>query len=144
MGTCWCSDKRDDENENENENEEEEEDDDDDVVSEMNIQPGPSSAVTPMDIATTEFCDPCCRLVNPFIVDKLILEMLSLITSFIDNDEESPVPLMKLHALADKEEGWIQVVSSMVNVIPLEDPLGPSVITIVFDDCPLPAKESVI
>lgn len=51
---------------------------------------------------------------------------------------------MKLHVIADKDEGWFQVVSSMVHVIPMEDPLGPSAITIVFDDCPLPSKDSVI
>lgn len=63
---------------------------------------------------------------------------------FVPSDEESPVSLVKLHAIADKEEGWFQVVSSMVTVIPLENPLGPSAITIVFDDCPLPSKDSVI
>ncbi|KAL0852252.1 hypothetical protein ABMA28_000465 [Loxostege sticticalis] len=87
-----------------------------------------------------------CRVYKPFdsvIVDRLVLEMLSLIASFVDNEEESPVSLVKLHVIADKEDGWIQVVSSMVNVIPLEDPFGPSAITILFDDCPLPSKESV-
>lgn len=63
---------------------------------------------------------------------------------FCFSDEESPVLLVKLHVIADKEEGWLQVVSSMVNVIPLDNPLGPSAITIVFDDCPLPSRDSVI
>lgn len=31
----------------------------------------------------------------------------------------------------------------MINVIPLSDPLGPSVITLLIDDCPLPSKETV-
>ncbi|XP_013184944.1 RING finger and SPRY domain-containing protein 1 [Amyelois transitella] len=84
------------------------------------------------------------KVVDSIIVDHLVLEMLALIASFVDNDEESPVSLVKLHVIADKEDGWIQVVSSMVNVIPLEDPFGPSAITILFDDCPLPSKESVI
>lgn len=52
--------------------------------------------------------------------------------------------LVKLHVIADKEDGWIQVVTSIVNVIPLDDPFGPSAITILLDDCPLPSKESVI
>jgi hypothetical protein len=50
--------------------------------------------------------------------------------------------MLKLHVIADKEDGWIQVVSSMVNVIPMNDPLGPSVITLLLDDCPLPSKVS--
>ncbi|CAH2035287.1 unnamed protein product, partial [Iphiclides podalirius] len=70
--------------------------------------------------------------------------MLGIIASFVDNDEESPVSLVKLHVIADKEEGWIQVVSSIVNVIPLEDPFGPSAITILLDDCPLPSRDAVI
>lgn len=48
--------------------------------------------------------------------------------------------MLKLHAIADQEDGWIQVVTSMVNVIPIVDPLGPSVITLLLDDCPLPTK----
>ncbi|KAJ2954449.1 hypothetical protein O0L34_g2720 [Tuta absoluta] len=77
-------------------------------------------------------------------IDQLVLEMLSLIATFVDNDEESPVSLVKLHVIADKEEGWIQVVTSIVNVIPLDNPFGPSAITILLDDCPLPSKENVI
>ncbi|CAG2067351.1 unnamed protein product, partial [Timema podura] len=52
--------------------------------------------------------------------------------------------MLKLHVIADKEDGWIQVVSSMVKVIPMNDPLGPAVITLLLDDCPLPTKESVL
>lgn len=48
--------------------------------------------------------------------------------------------MMTLHAIADEEDGWIRVVTSMVNVIPISDPLGPSVIIILLDDCPLPTK----
>lgn len=52
--------------------------------------------------------------------------------------------MMRLHNIADNEEGWIQVVKSMVKVIPMSDPLGPSVITLLLDDCPLPSRESVL
>ena len=48
--------------------------------------------------------------------------------------------MIKLHSIADKESGWLIVVRSMVQVIPLEDPLGPAVITLLLDDCPLPSK----
>ena len=48
--------------------------------------------------------------------------------------------MLKLHSIADKEDGWIQVVSSMVNVIPMHNSLGPSVMTLLLDDCPLPSK----
>jgi hypothetical protein len=52
--------------------------------------------------------------------------------------------MLKIHAIADNEEGWLQVVSSMVSVIPMKDPLGPAVITLLLDDCPLPMKETVL
>lgn len=62
------------------------------------------------------------------------------ITLIIFSEEEPPEVLLKLHNIADQECGWIQVVQSMVNVIPVEDPLGPAVITLLLDDCPLPNK----
>ncbi|XP_076385864.1 RING finger and SPRY domain-containing protein 1 isoform X2 [Megachile rotundata] len=77
-------------------------------------------------------------------IDKLVLESLGVIGSLVDNEQEPPPAMLKLHAIADKEDGWIQVVSSMVNVIPMHNPLGPSVITLLLDDCPLPSKESVL
>jgi hypothetical protein len=45
-----------------------------------------------------------------------------------------------LHMIADKEKGWLTVVNSMINVIPIDDPLGPAVILLLLDDCPLPTK----
>jgi hypothetical protein len=55
---------------------------------------------------------------------------------------EPPPPLLQLHEIADKEVGWIEVVISMVNVIPMNNPLGPAVITLLLDECPLPTKVS--
>ncbi|RXG52170.1 RING finger and SPRY domain-containing protein 1, partial [Armadillidium vulgare] len=52
--------------------------------------------------------------------------------------------MSKLHTIADQESGWLIVVRSMVHVIPLEDPLGPAVIALLLDDCPLPCKETVV
>lgn len=48
--------------------------------------------------------------------------------------------MLKLHIIADKDKGWLAVVNSMINVIPLHDPLGPAVILLLLDDCPLPTK----
>lgn len=63
---------------------------------------------------------------------------------FNPSEQEPPPSMLRLHNIADNEEGWIQVVKSMVNVIPMTDPLGPSVITLLLDDCPLPSRESVL
>lgn len=59
-----------------------------------------------------------------------------------NSEQEPPPAMLKLYAIADKEDGWLQVVSSLVNVIPMHNPLGPSVITLLLDDCPLPSKVS--
>ena len=45
---------------------------------------------------------------------------------------------MVLHSIADNDDGWVQLVTGLVDVIPLNDPLGPAVITLLLDDCPLP------
>ncbi|KAL3208128.1 hypothetical protein MRX96_009720 [Rhipicephalus microplus] len=76
-------------------------------------------------------------------VEHLILETLSIIRTLVDNEQEPPPFMIKLHLIADKESGWLLVVRSMVNAIPMDDPLGPAVITLILDDCPLPTKESV-
>jgi hypothetical protein len=48
--------------------------------------------------------------------------------------------MVKLHNIAEHEDGWLLVVTSLVNAIPMEDPLGPAVISLLLDDCPLPTK----
>ncbi|XP_041987057.1 RING finger and SPRY domain-containing protein 1-like [Aricia agestis] len=84
------------------------------------------------------------KFVESHVVDQLVLEMLSVTASRTDNDQESPVALVKLNVIADKEDGWIQVVASIVNCIPLENPYGPTAISILVDSSPLPAKDTVI
>ena len=51
--------------------------------------------------------------------------------------------MLTLHKIADKESGWLAVVHSLIHVIPMDDPLGPAVITLLLDECPLPTKVSV-
>lgn len=57
---------------------------------------------------------------------------------------EAPEALRKLHWLADDGDGWIQVVLSMIHVIPLDNPLSPALITVILDDCPLPDKVYIL
>lgn len=56
------------------------------------------------------------------------------------SDQEPPPSMMKLHAVADQDSGWLMVIDSMVTVIPMDDPLGPANITLLLDDCPLPTR----
>ncbi|XP_018016845.1 uncharacterized protein LOC108673512 [Hyalella azteca] len=87
-----------------------------------------SSAGLPTELSTTS---------------RYVLETLHVIRSLVDNDQEPPASMLHLHNVADKESGWLSVVQSMVAVIPLDDPLGPAVITLLLDDCPLPSKETL-
>jgi len=69
---------------------------------------------------------------NISIINQIYLNLFS--------GSEAPEALRKLHWLADDGDGWIQVVLSMVHVIPLDHPLSPALITVILDDCPLPDK----
>lgn len=62
----------------------------------------------------------------------------------IDNSEAPPPPLEKLGKIADQELGWLNMVKSMIDVIPIDDPLGPATISLLLDECPLPAKETIL
>lgn len=84
------------------------------------------------------------KSVSPKDVEALILDSLRIIRSLVENDQEPPQELFKLHNIADQDDGWIQIVDSMVRVVPVEDPLGPAVITLLLDDCPLPNKNAVL
>jgi hypothetical protein len=52
--------------------------------------------------------------------------------------------MVLLHDITEKASGWIQLVKSLIRVVPIEHPMGPSVITLLLDDSPLPAKDSVL
>ncbi|KAK7583785.1 hypothetical protein V9T40_004748 [Parthenolecanium corni] len=86
------------------------------------------------------------RAVASRVVDNLILQTLNMIgkLGLVGYNHEHPEVLEKLHIIGDKEEGWLQIIMSMINIVPVDDPLGPAVITVVLDDCPLPNKETVL
>ncbi|KAL1518264.1 hypothetical protein ABEB36_001910 [Hypothenemus hampei] len=133
MGMCWCKKKS-----------EESECyaprlDIDQETTVNHAPPSPIPILTRTQVQRSEIKNP-----DPVVVDKLILDTLGIIETLVDNEQEPPGVMLLLHNIADNEEGWIQVVNSMIKVIPLRDPLGPSVITLLLDDCPLPSKESII
>lgn len=77
-------------------------------------------------------------------VDRLVKETLKVIGTIVDNEPEPPSSMVQLHDITDKPVGWIQLVKSLIRVVPLEHPMGPSVITLLLDDSPLPTKDSVL
>uniref|UniRef100_A0A2C9KVK7 RING finger and SPRY domain-containing protein 1 n=1 Tax=Biomphalaria glabrata TaxID=6526 RepID=A0A2C9KVK7_BIOGL len=76
-------------------------------------------------------------------VDRLVLETLSVIRTLVDNAQEPPLAMLILHKIADCDQGWLNVVKSLIRVIPMEDPLGPAVIALLLDECPLPTKVNI-
>ncbi|KTF89891.1 hypothetical protein cypCar_00021128, partial [Cyprinus carpio] len=74
-------------------------------------------------------------------VDSLVLDTLAVIRTLVDNDQEPPYSMITLHEMAETDDGWLEVVQSLIRVIPLDDPLGPAVITLLLDECPLPTKD---
>ncbi|XP_067620881.1 RING finger and SPRY domain-containing protein 1-like [Eurosta solidaginis] len=77
-------------------------------------------------------------------VDKLVRETLDVISTIIDNEPEPPSSILMLHMITEKPAGWIELVRSLMRVVPVEHPMGPSVIALLLDDSPLPTKESVL
>ncbi|TSK38536.1 RING finger and SPRY domain-containing protein 1 [Bagarius yarrelli] len=76
-------------------------------------------------------------------VDGLVLDTLAVIRTLVDNDQEPPYSMITLHEMAETDDGWLEVVQSLIRVIPLDDPLGPAVITLLLDECPLPTKDAL-
>lgn len=51
--------------------------------------------------------------------------------------------MVRLHDITEQPAGWFQLVVSLIETVPLHHPMGPSVITMLLDDSPLPTKECV-
>ncbi|CDW54574.1 SPRY domain containing protein [Trichuris trichiura] len=73
----------------------------------------------------------------------LILEALTDIRRLHNNDQELPASMVKLNLIVDNEEGWNMVVKQLVQFVPLNSPIAPAVITLFFDESPLPCKAAV-
>lgn len=85
-----------------------------------------------------------CRLASKKTVHSLVLETLSAMKFLIDNETEPPQAMIQLQKVAETEAGWLDVARSLIQAIPVKDPLGPAVITLLLDECPLPTREAII
>ena len=43
-----------------------------------------------------------------------------------------------MQRLASNEKGWIKIMIELVNRIELDDPIGPSIISLFLDEFPIP------
>lgn len=67
-------------------------------------------------------------------VDRLVKETLKVIGTIVDNEPEPPSSMIQLHSITDNASGWIQLVKTLIRVVPLEHPMGPSVITLLLGE----------
>lgn len=63
-------------------------------------------------------------------VDELVKETLDVIASIVDDEPETPNSMLLLHDITDRPKGWLCLVRSLIRVIPIDHPMGPSVITV--------------
>ncbi|XP_055339242.1 RING finger and SPRY domain-containing protein 1-like [Paramacrobiotus metropolitanus] len=75
--------------------------------------------------------------------DAMVLEALRVIRTLVDNDQEPPEVLYRIHEVAGTESGWLTIMQALVNSVPLEDALGPAVAELIVDNCPLPSKQDI-
>lgn len=62
-------------------------------------------------------------------VDELVKETLDVIASIVDDEPETPNSMLLLHDITDRPKGWLCLVRSLIRVIPIEHPMGPSVVS---------------
>jgi RING finger and SPRY domain-containing protein 1 len=120
MGVCLCKDKVDDDNS-------------EDLSAYTNAAD---------NLTNVRACNRVERLSDR--VDELVKETLDVIASIVDDEPETPNSMLLLHDITDRPKGWLCLVRSLIRVIPIDHPMGPSVITLLLDDSPLPSKDSVI
>ena len=70
----------------------------------------------------------------------MIGDVTTIAFFIISSEQDPPEAMVYLHELSETESGWLDVTQSLVDVIPIKDPLGPANITLLLDDSPIPAK----
>lgn len=56
------------------------------------------------------------------------------------SEQEPPSAMLKLNLIADKDTGWLLITQMMIELVPIDNPLGPAVIILFLDESPLPTK----
>lgn len=81
------------------------------------------------------------------VIVMLLLFHTSLLLLFClltHSEPDPPSAMAQLHDITDHPDGWTQLVTSMLRVVPIDHPMGPSVIMLLLDDSPLPTKDAVL
>lgn len=77
-------------------------------------------------------------------VQHAVLETLHLIRTLVDPEGEPIQAMLILQQIGETESGWLDVVIGLIVHIPMDEPLGPAVIDLLLDECPLPTKDGIM
>ncbi|XP_003747264.1 RING finger and SPRY domain-containing protein 1 [Galendromus occidentalis] len=99
-----------------------------------------SSKENPDEICEPDSANPQHSGESAALVERLVREFLSVIRTLVDHDP--PIFFMELIHIADKN--YVLVVQSLCRAIPLEELVGPLVISQILYECPSPSKEDLI
>ena len=77
---------------------------------------------------------------SALLVERLVREFLSVIRKLVNHDP--PTFFVQLIQIADRN--YVLVVQSLCRAIPLEDLVGPVVISQILYECPSPSKEDLM
>ena len=81
------------------------------------------------------------RTFSPYNLNALVDEALSVVRAVSDTEQEPPHALLVISRIANREDRWLDVMITLIERIPIDDPLGATVIAILLDECSLPSKE---
>ena len=81
------------------------------------------------------------RTFSPYNLNTLIDETLYIIRTVVDNDQEPPHAMLVVSRIASREDRWLDVMMALIDRVPINDPLGATVIALLLDECPLPSRE---
>lgn len=81
------------------------------------------------------------RTFSPYNLNSLIDETLAIIRTVVDTDQEPPHAMLVVSRIASREDRWIDVMTTLIERIPMNDSLGATVIALLLDECSLPSRE---
>jgi hypothetical protein len=81
------------------------------------------------------------RTFQPDNLNALIDETLSIIRTVVDTDQEPPHAMLVVSRIASREDRWLDVMIALIERVPMNDPLGATVIALLLDECSLPSRE---
>lgn len=81
------------------------------------------------------------RTFQPYNLNALIDETLSVIRTVVDTDQEPPHAMLVVSRIASREDRWLDVMIALIERVPISDPLGATVIALLLDECSLPSRE---